>query len=83
MNFSDYIPHGMVTAFAGVVTYVFRQHTKSDDDRYMLLNATLSSMSQRQLDMTDKMGANHAEILRVLLEAEQQRVTNAILADSK
>ena len=45
------------TAFAGVVTYVFRQHTKQDDDRYALLNATLSSISTRQLDMTDTDGS--------------------------
>jgi len=70
---TDYIPHGMVTAFAGVVTYVFRQHTKQDDDRYALLNATLSSISTRQLDMTDTMAANHAELLRVMLEGERQK----------
>jgi len=71
MSVQDYIPHGLITAFAGAVTYVFRQHTKQDDDRYVLLNATLSSISARQLDISDRMAANHAEILRVMLEGER------------
>ena len=78
MNLADYIPHGMVTAFAGVVTYVFRTHTKQDDDRYATLCATLTSMSQRQMDMSDKMAENHAEILRVMLEGERDRKNDAI-----
>jgi hypothetical protein len=71
MSVQDYIPHGMVAAFASVVTYVFRQHVKQDDDRYAALNATLTSMAQRQLTMSDTMAANHAEILRVMLEGER------------
>ncbi len=73
MNIADYIPHGMIAAFAGVVTYVFRDHVKRDDDRFEQLNATLSSISTRQLDMTDTMAANHAELLRVMLEGERQK----------
>jgi len=77
MTLTDYIPHGMVTAFAGVVTFVFRQHTKQDDDRYALLNATLTTISQRQTEISDKMAENHAELLRVMLAAEQQRTAFA------
>ena len=71
MTLTDYIPHGMVTAFAGVVTYVFRQHAKQDDDRYVLLNASLQTISTRQTEMADKMAANHSELLRVMLEGER------------
>jgi hypothetical protein len=71
MSISDYIPHGMVTAFAGAVTYVFRQHTKSDDDRYALLNMALNNISVRQTEISDKMAENHAELLRVMLEGER------------
>ncbi len=73
MNITDYIPHGMIAAFAGVVTYVFRDHVKRDDDRFEQLTATLSSMSERQLSMSDTMAANHAELLRVMLESERQK----------
>ncbi len=67
----DYIPHGMVTAFAGIVTYVFRNHVKQDDDRYAILCATLSSISARQLVMSDTMASNHAQLLQVMLEGER------------
>jgi len=76
---TDYIPHGMVTAFAGVVTYVFRQHTLQDDARFTEIKALMEGVRARQTDISDKLASNHAEILKVLLEAERQRATNALL----
>jgi predicted regulator of Ras-like GTPase activity (Roadblock/LC7/MglB family) len=77
MNITDFIPHGMIVAFGGVVSYVFKTHTKLDDDRYATLCATLSTMASRQLAMSDTMAANHAELLRVMLEGERDRKNDA------
>jgi hypothetical protein len=73
MSAMDYIPHGMVAAFASVVTFVFRQHTKQDDDRYTDIKTNLALIVARQQDISDTMASNHTEILKTLLESEQMR----------
>lgn len=72
MNISDYVPHGMVAAFAGIVTYVFRDHVKQDDSRFANLKTDLTTIVTRQTEMADKMAENHAELLRVMLEGERK-----------
>jgi hypothetical protein len=72
MSIQDYIPHGMVAAFAGIVTYVFRDHVKQDDARFLDIKDGFKEMTARQVEMTDKMAANHAELLRVMLEGERK-----------
>jgi hypothetical protein len=73
MSVADYVPHGLVTAFAGVVAYVFKNHAKQDDDRYATLTTTLSSVAERQQSIADQMASNHAELLRVMLEGERNK----------
>jgi hypothetical protein len=65
---SDYIPHGMVTAFAGIVTYVFRDHIKQDDARFTEVKTNMGLIASRQTEISDQIAVNHAEILRVMLE---------------
>jgi hypothetical protein len=71
MSIQDYIPHGMVAAFAGVVTYVFRDHVKQDDARFAEMKSGFADIIARQTTLSDKIAENHAEILKTLLEAEQ------------
>jgi hypothetical protein len=79
MNIVDFIPHGMVVAFGGVVSYIYRDHVKQDDARFGDIKQELQNIYSRQTEISDKMGENHAEILRVLLTAEQQRAANAAI----
>jgi hypothetical protein len=83
MSIADYLPHGMIAAFAGIVTYVFKEHTTREDARFQELKVDLTAISDRQTQIADKMSANHAEILKVLLEAEQQRTANEVLAERR
>ena len=81
MSVTDYIPHGMVAAFAGVVSFIYREHVKQDDVRFGEIATDLKAICARQTEIADKMGTNHAEILKVLLAAEQQRSLNAAIAE--
>ena len=83
MNISDYVPHGLITALGGVVAYVFKEHKKQDDDRYAQLTNTLKGVFERQTEISDKMAENHAEILRVLLQSEQQARQNEANAERR
>lgn len=79
MSVTDFIPHGMVAAFAGIAAYVYKDHVKQDDSRFGKIATDLDTLVARQTTISDTMAANHAEILKVLLEAEQQRSTNAAI----
>jgi hypothetical protein len=68
MSASDYIPHALVTALATVVSFVYRDHVKQDDRRFDKVSTELTNISSRQVEISDKIAENHAEILRVLLE---------------
>ena len=81
INVADYIPHGLVTAFAGVVTYVFRDHVKQDDARFAEIKNGFKDVTDRQTEISDKMSDNHAEILRLLINAGQQRDTHAAITE--
>jgi len=81
MNITDFIPHGMITAFAGIAAYVYKDHVKQDDNRFGKICADLDSVAARQTQISDMMATNHAEILKVLLAAEQQRALNKSLVN--
>lgn len=83
MSIQDYIPHGMVAAFAGVVTYVFRDHVKQDDSRFAEIKQGFTDITERQTAIADKMAANHAEILSTLLHAANDRANIASLAEHR
>lgn len=70
INPTDYIPHGIVTAFAGVVAYVFRDHAKRDDARFNGIKDYLLKIEGRQTEVSDKMAENHAEILKLLIRKD-------------
>jgi alcohol dehydrogenase class IV len=71
INISDYVPHGLVVALGGIVSYVFREHTARDDARFNKIADELEAIQLRQTEIADKMGDNHSEILRVLLSNER------------
>ena len=73
MNIQDYIPHGMIVAFASVVSYVFRDHVKQDDSRFAEIKQGFTDVTSRQTEIADKMATNHAEILKVLFTAATDR----------
>jgi hypothetical protein len=83
MSFSvtDYIPHGMIAAVASAVTYVFREHVKSDDARFADVKDGLKDIVDRQTEISDKISDNHTEILRLLIDAGSQRNTQAAITE--
>ncbi len=83
MSVTDFIPHGMVAAFAGVVSFIYREHTKQDDKRFDGIKEDLTALITRQTEISDKMATNHTEILRTLLQAASQRETNAAIAAAR
>jgi hypothetical protein len=56
---TDYIPHGMVAALAGMVGYVFKNHVKEDKERFAQLtdeNAALDrKLDQHFLSMSKQL----------------------------
>ena len=83
MSVTDFIPHGMVAAFAGVVSFIYREHTKQDDLRFDGIKEDLAALITRQTEISDKMASNHTEILKTLLQAANQRETNAAIAAAR
>ena len=83
MNITDYIPHGITVAFAGVISYIFRNHVEQDDARFKEIKEGFTEITNRQTVIADKMAENHSEILKVLLEAEQQRTSNELNAERR
>jgi hypothetical protein len=83
MQLTDFIPHGMVTAFAGVVTYVFRDHVKQDDKRFEEIKTGFQEIEERQTAIADKMAANHTEILQTLLKAANDRANLQPLVEKR
>lgn len=83
MNIQDYIPHGMIVAFASVVSYVFRDHVKQDDSRFAEIKQGFTDVTSRQTEIADKMAANHAEILKVLLTAANDRANVAAMIENR
>lgn len=72
MNPTDYIPHGIAAAFAGTIAFIFREHTKLDDERSASIATDLAVISTQQAKIVEKMANNHTEILKILLESERQ-----------
>ena len=70
---SDYIPHGLIVALGGVVTWVYRQHVQQDDDRYKQLTDVLGKVFAGQNETRAKMSDNHAELLKLMVDQSPRR----------
>ena len=81
MQITDFIPHGMVVAFGGIVAYVFRDHVKQDDARFEEMKTGFKEITDRQTVIADKMAENHTEILKVLLTVATDRATIAAVTE--
>ena len=79
-DLTQFIPHGMVMAFAGVVSFVFREHTKQDDARFNRIATALDAIEAGQTAMATKIADNHAEVLKLFIDAGQHAATNAAIA---
>ena len=79
MAILDYLPHGMIAAFAGVVAHVFNDHVKQDDARFLEIKNYLGEIIARQERHNLTMTENHAEILKLLIEAGHQREMQAAI----
>jgi autotransporter adhesin len=80
VSVTDYIPHGIVVAFAGVVSYVYREHVKLDDSRFGTIQTGLTGLADGQTAMAAKMADNHAEVLKLFIASGAQAATNAAIA---
>lgn len=68
MNFTDYIPQGVVTAVAGVAAYVFNDHKNRDDARFDKVGAALLQFNEKLDDALKAQADNHADVLKLLIE---------------
>lgn len=80
MTVTDYVPHGIVIAFTGVVSYIFREHTKQDDARFSRIETALTTIEAQQVASAQTMADNHSEILKLFISAGLQREANAAIA---
>lgn len=85
MDFSitDYVPHGMVAAFAGVVTYVFRDHVKQDDARFNEIKEDLKTLVEGQGKLAQVISDNHAEVLKLFISAGQHADALEVLSKAR
>lgn len=70
---SDYIPHGLIVALSGVITWVYREHVKQDDDRYKQLTDVLGKVFTGQNEIRTKMSDNHADLLKLMVDQSPRR----------
>lgn len=66
MSLTDYIPHGVVTAFGAVVAYVARDHFKRDDARFAEIKVDYKAIDAKLDAQNTTVRENHEEILRLL-----------------
>lgn len=67
MTLVDYIPHGMVVAFAGLAGYIFKAHDERDNQRFGKFGDAVLQMNQKLDTAIAKQADNHAEILKLLI----------------
>lgn len=78
-NPTDYIPHGLVVAMGGIVSYVFREHTKQDDARFNAIQTDLRSLVDGQTIMAKNIADNHAEVLKMFISQNQHTATMELI----
>jgi hypothetical protein len=83
MTFTDYIPHGMILTLGGIVSYVFKEHTKQDDARFGEIRDDLKTLVDGQTVTAKNIADNHAEVLRLFITAGQVAATNEALSKSR
>jgi hypothetical protein len=64
----DYIPHGAVAALGGVVAYVFKDHTKRDDERFKEVKETHAALDGKYDSLSKKIDEHYIKITDILLE---------------
>lgn len=47
VNYTDYIPHGLVATLATVVGYVFNSHVKADKERFSQLTDDNAALDKK------------------------------------
>lgn len=67
-DIAEYIPHGLIVAFAAVAAWVFRDHVERDDARFKEFSASVETLSCKLDSARETEANNHAEILKILLE---------------
>ena len=62
------------TALGSAVVYIFRAHTKQDDNRYDLLTKAIDKLG-------DKITDNHTAVMQQFIDAGRHAATNAAIAE--
>jgi hypothetical protein len=83
MTASDFIPHGMITALAGAVVYIFKGHQKQDNDRYTELKNSVDKIFDCQTVLAKTIADNHAQVLQQFIDAGRHAATNAAIAEGR
>lgn len=67
MSIADYSGQGLTGALAAVGAWIFRQHVKTDDDRYLQLTESIKGLGFK-IDTVNNEAANrHTDLLNTLL----------------
>jgi hypothetical protein len=67
----------MVVALGGAMRYIWSDHVKKVEDRFAAIGVELKSITTQVEAQTATIAENHAEILKLLLSASEQRQRNA------
>lgn len=69
-DLSQYVPHGIITALAATVAWIFKRHDERDDQRFDKVGTALMSLNTKLDTAIDRQSTNHAEILKLLIKHE-------------
>lgn len=75
-DLTQYIPHALGTAAVAVATlgsYIFKDHADRDDARFAKTFELLQSTNTKLDTAVTTQAANHAEILKILLDQAQRK----------
>lgn len=67
-DLSEFIPHGLIVAFAAVAAWVFRDHIERDDARFKEFSGCIKELTTKLDKAFETQAENHSEILKILLE---------------
>lgn len=68
IDLTAYLPNSIIVAAGTVAAWVFRDHAQRDDLRFKAFGSGMQELSRKIDRSAETQAANHAEILKILLE---------------
>ena len=77
IDVTQFIPHGMVVALGGIITYVWRDHTKRDDERFAEVKGDTDGLGEK---LDEHFLALSGQLTNIALQAGQNAANAAATA---